>query len=472
MANLRVNNLTFKYKENGETVLESVDFQPNEGTFNLLVGSSGTGKSTLLKNMAGLYPMFGGIRVGGSVNLDGELIDQIEPNIRAKKTAVLFQNPSRQFTMRTVSEQLSFALENLQVDKGTIKKKVEESLNRVGIMNLSNEIIQTLSGGEQQKVALATILAMDSEIILLDEPFANIDSDSKVKILEVLKKLQTSQHKTIILSDHDWAGYGELADYVYAIKDKKIVQADKGIFANVPKLKSIKMKPVQKEFMLNWDQLSMEVPRKKLLVHTSLFLPKGKVGILSGENGVGKSSFLNALSQQSKYTGSITYAGKNIKKIKQRQWAKRLALIFQNSSDQFVEISVKDEIEIAKKNSLRADYWTDTRIQQALKQLNVDSIYDNGIVYQISGGQQKKVQVLSMLIMAQDVQLLDEPFAGLDYDSIQELMKLINEVKQALNISFLIVSHQRTGVIDQVDYELILKNKKIEFRDNGNEKNT
>lgn len=472
MAILKVNNFTFKYKENGETVLESANFQPGEGTFNLLIGSSGTGKSTLLKNMAGLYPMFGGVRVSGSIKLDEEVIDQIAPNIRAKKIAILFQNPSRQFTMRTVSEQLSFALENLQVDKSAIKKRVEESLNEVGIMDLSNEVIQTLSGGEQQKVALATILAMDSDIILLDEPFANIDSNSKVKILEVLKSLQTKQHKTIILSDHDWVGYGVLVDHVYTIRDKKVVQVDKKILADIPDQKLFKMKPVQKEFMLRWDQLSMEVPRKRLLDRTSLFLPKGKVGILSGENGVGKSSFLNALSQQSKYAGIITYEGKNVKKIKQRQWAKRLALIFQNSSDQFVEISVKDEIEIAKKNSLNADYWTDVRIQQALKQLNIYSIYDEGIVYQISGGQQKKVQVLSMLIMAQGTQLLDEPFAGLDYDSIQKLMELINEVKKALGVSFLIVSHQRTGVIDQVDYELILKNKKIEFGNNGNEENS
>ena len=178
MTSLRVVDFSFAYEADQPNILNKINLDLTPGSFNLMVGPSGSGKSTLLKAMAGLLPKFGGVVTNGDVLLEGQSIGPIAPFEKAKRVAMLFQNPDRQFAMRTAREQITFALENLQLPVADIERRVTDAIARLDLDALADQELLTLSGGEKQRVALATIFAMQSDIILLDEPFANVDPDA------------------------------------------------------------------------------------------------------------------------------------------------------------------------------------------------------------------------------------------------------------------------------------------------------
>ncbi|GAJ26459.1 duplicated ATPase [Liquorilactobacillus sucicola DSM 21376 = JCM 15457] len=143
-----------------------------------------------------------------------------------------------------------------------------------------------------------------------------------------------------------------------------------------------------------------------------------------------------------------------------KKWARIVGVVFQNSTDQFIKLEAQDEIALSQQNSLQPYYWTERRITAAINQLNLAEVL-NHVSYQLSGGQQKKLQVLSMLIMSQPILLFDEPLAGLDAVSLKNVMQLIKKTVTDLKISSLLISHQRVGVTEFVDYELKLADKSL-----------
>ncbi|WP_281165818.1 ABC transporter ATP-binding protein [Liquorilactobacillus sicerae] len=467
MIKLAAQQLSFRYQSTKPLIFDHLDFQIEPGSFSLLTGPSGCGKSTLFKLLAGLYPQYGGQIETGQVILDGQNVTKILPNQRAQKVAMLFQNPNRQFAMRTVSEQLTFALENIQLPLTKIPQQIEKVLKIFNLQSLKHRKLQTLSGGEQQRVALATVLALDSQVILLDEPFANVDLTGRKQLLCDLKRLQLNYQKTILVADHDLTGYQGIADHLYHL-DSNTQQI---VSQSLTKLQSLATTfPVPLHRLnsgdLSWQQLTLTTAKRQLLNGSSFTLPRGQLGLLSGENGVGKSTLLAALSQLHPYQGQIYYQQKAAQKFNQRHWNLLVGLVFQNSSDQFIRLTAQDEIKLSQKNSLQPQYWTSARITHCLQQLNLANILDQ-VCYQLSGGQQKKLQLLSMLIMAQPILLLDEPFAGLDPQSLAQALQLIHETTTQLQLSLLIVSHQRAGVTEKLDYELQLAQQQLTLLQGG-----
>lgn len=454
MTTLAVNHLSFAYESNQPNILNDITLSPKPSTFNLLIGPSGSGKSTLLKSMAGLYPKYGGYVTGGTILLNNHDISTLAPFERAKRVALLFQNPSRQFAMRTVKEQLIFALENIQMPVNEITPRVNQVIATLRLEPLLERDLITLSGGEQQRVALATVLALDSDIILLDEPFANVDATSRLAILKDLHELQKNEGKTIFISDHDWTGYHDIVDHLFEldIATKNIAEIDKHHLLQVETASSIHQH-FNDTYRLSWQQLALSVGQHQLLQANDFALPLNRLGLLSGDNGVGKSTLFNALAHQIKYDGHIYFDGQPTKKIKIKKWAKQLGLVFQKSTDQFVALTVSDEIRISQRHSLAPHYWNDERIQTAIEALNLAHVTQQ-VSYQLSGGQQKKLQVLVMLIMAQPVLLFDEPLAGLDMTSLTVVLQLIKKTMADLELSVLMISHQRLGVTPFIDYEI------------------
>lgn len=216
MPVLTTHNLSIAYQENATPIIADVNLSLDAGSFNLLIGPSGSGKSTLLKALAGLYPEFGGF-INGAIKLEDHNINDLSIIERVKKVALLFQNPNQQFAMSTPFDELVFTLENLQTPPDDIKARAMAALEFVDIANFKDQNIQTLSGGEAQKVALAICLAMDSDIILLDEPFASVDPIARLELLQKLKQLQQAG-RTIIISDHDLAGYADIISSMYTLK--------------------------------------------------------------------------------------------------------------------------------------------------------------------------------------------------------------------------------------------------------------
>ncbi|RRG17884.1 ABC transporter ATP-binding protein [Weissella viridescens] len=457
MTKLAIENFSFRYRDSGPDELSQITWTPAAGSFNLLIGASGSGKSTLLKAMTGLLPQFGGTVTSGEITLDDLPIATVAPFERAKRVALLFQNPNRQFAMATPLEQITFALENIQAPAADIPHQVDEALATIGITALANQNLITLSGGEKQKVALATILALGSDYILLDEPFANVDPHARHELMHLLKQLQMHHGKTIIVADHDFSGYPDLIDTVYQLVDHQLTQTDASVLSANTGVDPLFPAPSRNALSpLALDDVSIDMAGRPLIESATFALPAGQLGLLSGVNGSGKSTLFAAITHQRPYRGLLHWDGQDSQKIKMKRWAQTVGLVFQDAMDQFVALTVADELALSQKHTRLPDYWTTARIEQTLDQLNLTP-HTEANVYQLSGGQQKKLQVLSMLIMSQPVLLLDEPLAGLDTVSMQHVLDLIQTSIQANHISALMISHQRIGLADYVDYEIHLQ---------------
>ena len=327
MTSLRVVDFSFAYEADQPSILNKINLDLTPGSFNLMVGPSGSGKSPLVKAMAGLLPKFGGVVTNGDVLLEGQSIGPIAPFEKAKRVAMLFQNPDRQFAMRTAREQITFALENLQLPVADIERLVTDAIARLNLDALAEQELLTLSGGEKQRVALATIFAMQSDIILLDEPFANVDPDARQLLLQDLKDLQQTNGTTILISDHDLSGYADLVDTLYQLDTQTgtLHEASRYMLTDIAPAPTFGGTPVG-DGPLRWQDFGVAVGDRQLLHDATFTAPAGQIGLISGANGIGKSTFFKGLTHQRAYDGQILWENVDGRKVKQKHWSQRLAL--------------------------------------------------------------------------------------------------------------------------------------------------
>ncbi|MGX7051205.1 ABC transporter ATP-binding protein [Leuconostoc palmae] len=465
MANFKIDQVTFAY--NDHPILKNVTLQLKPGSFNLLVGPSGSGKSTLLKLLSGLYPTFSGGQLSGTLTLDGYSVDDIVPFQRVTHIGYLFQNPSRQFVMETPFEELQFTLENLQIDANEIPNRIEKAITQVGMQDFMFHDLMTLSGGEKQKIALAAVLAADSDYLLLDEPFANVDLAARLDLIQLIKKYQL-KGKTVLIADHDWSGYADIIDDIFILSVGELHQANATERTHILSQSTITPKvvtslPMQTESIIDLSSVQIKNGERLLLDSATLSFFKGKKTLITGPNGVGKSTLFNALVKLYPYSGKIFFQSQDIAKRKNKYHVRDVALVFQNAEQQFLAMTVEEELKQAQKTSLQPKLWSNEQLSSLLKRLDLAGL-ENHIVYQLSGGQQKKLQVLLMLMTNSPVLLFDEPLAGLDSLSQQNLLAVIDEVTRQQNQTIIVISHQLHVVTHWFDYHLSFDHQQLIYR--------
>jgi energy-coupling factor transport system ATP-binding protein len=184
------------------------------------------------------------------------------------------------------------------------------------------------------------------------------------------------------------------------------------------------------------------------------------VTLITGPNGSGKSSLFKAMTKLLDYQGSLTWEGKEVAKLKERTYFQHVAQIFQNASDQFMAITVKEELALSQKHA--SPYFTPEVLDQALADLDLADHMDQ-VVYSLSGGQKKKLQILLMLLSGQKVLLIDEPLSGLDQKSIEQVVQLLQKCQEKSGQTILLISHQFYGISTWCDYHLRLAGRELGF---------
>lgn len=452
MHNIEIKNLTFAY-QNEHPVLQIDQLSIQLHRFTILHGPSGSGKSTLLKIIAGFLPRHGG-------QLRGQI--QLPLNMQI---AMMFQDPGMQFALDTPRHEIEFALENLQIPSVDISSRVTAALKQAGIQHLADRRFTTLSGGEQQRAALAVIIAMDADILLLDEPFASLDSHNRQLLINSLVQLQKAG-KTIIIADHDLNGYRHLtADIVSFQEPIHRLSHDQAEFlldqaptqlihTPLPRKDDQPAITLSNYHLQRQDQLLIDQP--------DLAFMRNRVTLITGESGSGKSSLLLSLAGLINYSGTISLFKLPLNTIKPKDLGEKVGLVFQRASDQFLNVTVAEELALSRRQG-KQTYFTHERLNSWLKRLGLYKM-DDRVVYSLSGGQQKKLQVLLMLMMGQPIVLLDEPFSGLDHQSTADVVALIRACQEHSGITVLIVSHQFGNLSHLVDYQLLLKNHTLTYQ--------
>jgi energy-coupling factor transport system ATP-binding protein len=460
MKEISFNRLSFSFKT-GEPVLTDLTASFAPGAVHLLTGPSGSGKSTILKLIAGLLPKYGGQVTAGSLTVP-----------EGSRSGMLFQDPVMQFALDTPRHELEFTLENCQVPRRQMKGQIATALRFAQVTSLADRKITTLSGGQQQRVALAAVVAMKPTILLLDEPFANVDSANRQLILNQLAQLNRKNKTTIIITDHECFGYQELHPQVWQLRDhhlhaltpkegnELLRHADQQEAAPI----RVTMPSKGEQAIVDFTDLTIHQGDSVLLTPTNLRLVKNKTTLLTGANGVGKSTLLKALARLLPYGGQIKFQGTDIQKISPGKYFRDVGLIFQHANDQFLNVTVGEELALSRQHG-HNPFFTSARLQQALSDLQLNG-HEDQVVYSLSGGQKKKLQLLLMLMMGQQLLLLDEPFTGLDSQSLATILQLIRESRQVMPLTIVVVSHQLSGIENFVDYHLVMQNQQLSYQRN------
>ncbi|MFD1124840.1 ABC transporter ATP-binding protein [Lentilactobacillus raoultii] len=473
MTDVVITNFTYQYPNSDTKVLNDLNLTFKHNHFSLLSGPSGSGKSTLLYFIAGLYPRFIGNDATGTISFGPTNIKDVPRNQVSQQVAMMFQNPNQQFAMDTVIHEMTFVLENIKTEPAKMDAIIDHALSFCGIEKLRDRVINTLSGGEKQRVALACIVAMDPPVIVLDEPFASIDPASRTALIHKLKELQERHGKTIILADHDLGNYQGLIDEFYYLDPQTHrinllnQQESQRLFDQFKSTQTINKQlavpPVDdKSAILKLRDFQL-APHNALLLKLAHFnFYRQRTTLITGANGIGKSTLFNALTKLLTYKGTITYNDKNIQKIKPLTYAKNVTLLFQDAENQFLNVTVKEELDLSFANRTNQAY-THEQVNQMLERLGMQG-RDDQVVYSLSEGQKKKLQIVEMLIMNPPVLLLDEPFKGLDYRSLKTVTDFLKQAKTDSGQTQIIISHQLSGLEDLIDYHAHFQDQNLTYQ--------
>lgn len=478
MAFIEIKNLNFTYPLEKKKSLEDINLSIEKGSLLLVAGKSGSGKSTLGRAIVGTVPHFYGGTIGGQIKIDGKLIEKMSHKERAEKITMVFQDPEKQLMMNKVNREVAFGLENISANEKVIKRRVYEALQFSGILNLAERDITSLSGGEKQKVVVASALAYMPQCIILDEPTSQLDPSSAEEVINLVKKINEELGITVIVVEHRVNRWFDAADSI-AVMDKGKIRLfkDKEDFYNncsedefmflpdyLKFFKRIKIKFMPANFkkarieFLNSDislkneyentyneehqtiltikNLSYINDSKNILKNINFTVNKGDFISIMGANGAGKSTFLKSIMGLIDYEGIMELYNQNAKDMDLRSIAKHIGYVSQNPNDYLSKDTVYEEIKFTMDNY---GIYDEKVIEEVLKELEIYDLKDKN-PRDLSGGQRQRVAIASILVLKPEMILLDEPTRGLERELKLKLGKVLKRLNEE-GTTIILVTH-------------------------------
>lgn len=535
---IRAEQVRFQYKKRDvdgnviatEEILKGVDLTIKKGEFIALLGRNGSGKTTFSKQLnAILRPSEGTVTVDEMGTRDAEKLYEIR-----QRVGMVFQNPDNQMVAANVEEEVAFGPENLGMESDTIVARVKQALEQVRMWKRRKTAPNHLSGGQKQRIAIAGILAMHPDYIVLDEPTAMLDPKGRKEVMEALQRLNQEQEMTVILITHDMEE-AALASRVILLADgqvrfdgtpekffgadvllaemgmeaplsyrvRKIIDSD--VFekkigdARVEEATIDKREKVAEydKTGREWEASSELVDKKKnemaeaetdeknqallslqhvsyiyspgtayekvALDDVSLSLGKGEIVGLAGHTGSGKSTMIQLLNGLLKPTGgTVTFEGKNIhaKGYSGNYLRSRVGMVFQYPEHQMICDTVWEDVAFGPGKQGLTEEACKTRVEEALRFVDLPEKYYQASPLQLSGGQKRRVAIAGVLAMHPEYIILDEPAAGLDAEGKREIFDRIRRMSREQGIGVLLVSHSMEDLAEYADRIIVLDDGK------------
>lgn len=447
MARIDFQNVYFSYKD-GELTVKDISFSINPGECVILCGRSGSGKSTILRTVSGLAPVFYEGFLQGKIEVYRQIPAELESENRAKLFGVVFQDPRSQFFMNTVQDEICFAAENIGVPSKKIREMLHEVSNFVGIEGLLSRNIDELSSGQKQKVAIASSLILQPKVLILDEPTSNLDAQGAKTLVEIIKKIK-GRGIAIIISEHRFDVFKEAADrflYIDRGKLNKIWTREEFENLSDEKLSSLGLRPkmvvknsnihvkTDKDLLLDIHSLSFHYKKtREGIDNINLQLYRGEVVSLLGNNGAGKTTLCKVISGLLKEnSGTIEYKGK-ISNCNLRN--KFCYFVMQDADYQLYSDSVAGEIVFGKKvtEKLKQD------LIESLNAFKLMALKDRHPA-SLSGGEKQRVTLAAAYCSDVDIYILDEPTSGMDGDGLRAIIKWVKLLAEKGKI-VIIITH-------------------------------
>lgn len=506
-------DFSYKYRTQSELTLKNISLAINKGEKVLIIGSSGSGKSTIAKCINGLIPSSYPGKISGSLSVCGLNPEKEGIFGMSKHVGTVLQDTDGQFIGLTVAEDIAFALENDDVSFDEMHKKVDEAAEIVDVKKLLKSVPGALSGGQKQRVSLAGILVDDVEILLFDEPLANLDPAAGKRIISLIDEINKNKEKTVIIIEH------RLEDVLYKDVDRIIIveggqiaadeTPDKLLCTDLFREKGIreplyiaalkhagcKLKPEDKPMHIetmnvapykaelqNWFKKIEIVPpvpqtekvlelkdvcfkydaEKPYTVEDINFsINRGEMVSIVGTNGAGKSTIASLICGFNRQNeGQIFVNGEEISSLSIKQRGEKIGFVMQNQNQMISKSIIFDEVALGLKVRNVPKDEIKERVNNALKICGMYP-YRNWPINAISFGQKKRVTIASILVMKPEIIILDEPTAGQDYAHYTEIMEFLRKLNREQNLTILMITHDMHLMLEYTDRAVVVSDGHI-----------
>lgn len=442
----------FRYASEKTPALQNITFGIKRGEFVLLTGRSGCGKTTVTRLLNGLIPRFYDGDLTGDIRFDGKSIKGMKLHEISEYTGSVFQDPRSQFFTTDTSSEIAFACENAALPMDEINRRVCASVKDLRIEHLADRDIFTLSSGEKQAVAIASVYAFGPLVYVLDEPSANLDTEATEKLKQMLRVLK-DKGCTVVISEHRLHYLRELVDRAVLMADGAVVRTldrpaflqltneDAGklglrcLFAEEPAADG-GLRPAFSKPVMEVEKVSFQYPGcKKVLEDITFSVGGGEVVGVVGHNGAGKSTLLELICGLRREKAGIFRI--NGKKVTAKQRIKAAYYVMQDCDYQLFTESVEQELLLGHTNEpgLRE------KAELVMRLLDLDDFRERHPA-SLSGGQKQRVSIAVAFMKNAEILCFDEPTSGLDLENMRRTAALFRELAQR-GKAIVVVSHDR-----------------------------
>ncbi len=507
---ISIRNLSFSYTDTAKPALQKVSISVHDGEFILLTGPSGGGKSSLCRCLNGLIPHFYGGKIGGEIMVQG--VNTLESSTRemATRVGMVFQDPENQLVTLDTEREIAFGLENLAFPRMLIIKRMEESIDTLGLSAIRRRALNELSGGEKQKVAIASVLALHPKILVLDEPTSELDPKGAEDVLATVARLNEELGITVILVEHRLDRVVHLVDRMVVLNGGEIVADDtprkvmggrqaaalgiglppivklfRGIQSDGEKVGELPLtvkegRAMMAEAFQNAKRHTLPAKKRTVgkpivslskLCHTysnrivalrevSLEFHEGEFIAIMGRNASGKTTLVKHINGLLKPTrGTVSVNGVDAGKSTIAALARIVGFVFQNPNDHLFADTVEEEVAFTLKSLGFPDEEVIRRTDEVLEQFNLTR-YRHSYPRSLSGGERQRVALASVVAAGPRVLILDEPTRGMEYSLKTVLMCFLKEYRDRGN-TIILVTHDVETVAEHADRVVLLSEGRI-----------
>ncbi|MGE5224143.1 MAG: ABC transporter ATP-binding protein [Omnitrophica WOR_2 bacterium] len=460
---LFVENLTFRYRDRTDIALQGVSVSVDPGELLLLAGASGSGKTTFIRCVNGLIPRNYKGELNGRIRINGQETTGMPLSRISQMVGTVLQDPERQILGTRVISEVAFGLENLGMARPEIFERVDAALDHLGIAHLRDRETFNLSGGEKQKVALAGVLAMRPNILLLDEPLASLDPASAQEALALFRRL-CDEGMTLVLVEHrveDVLGIhpdrvlfmengqvrflGPVEGLIHVVNYHEIKMPAPLIIERAaadPPLPEVHISSERvgglPETLVEFENVSFDYESGvEVLNGINLKINRGDVIAVLGPNGAGKTTLVkHAIGLLKPRSGRVLVDGRSTRDLSVAQIAGVLGYVFQSPSHMLFAPTVEEELAFGPTNLGHGPEAIRKEVSEAIGIVNLKG-YEQQPPLALSFGQQKRVSIAAILAMRSRILVMDEPTAGQDYYNYMSFMDAILQLPNFEAILFI-----------------------------------
>jgi len=505
MNSIRIKDLTFTYRNSSTKALDGIDLDIHEGEMVAIMGRSGAGKSTLCRCLNGIIPKFIKGDLTGIIEILGELIKDKHIYQVAQNVGLVFQDFESQLFSTSVELEVAFGPENLAIPRDEIKQRINYALKAVGLEGFEKRQPYALSGGEKQRLAIASVLSSKPKIMVLDEPATDLDPGGRYEIFTALNELR-KESMSILLVEHDTEDVIETNRTVILDSGKIVASGNTHeLFRDVKLLEQYGIRPLQipklfveagldlapltakeaynngydllnpllneerynliriKDGEKKYGDVAIEVKGLKYsyvgnenaLNGINLTIREGEFVAIIGQNGSGKTTLakhFNGLLRPS--TGSIKCFGKDTAQMKISELGKIVGYVFQNPDHQIFANTVREELTFGPRNYGLPEDQISINVLQSLQSVHLEG-YEDQDPFSLTKGQRQRVAVASVLACKPGVLILDEPTTGLDYIQQKSMMELLRSLNEAGH-TIIIITHSLWVVAEYAHRAIVM----------------